>query len=110
MKKTLVSGKNNMTKISGKRNNLSTKNMKGNNYMNEKEIQQLIKQMRQQFGSIKKGSSEEEIDQMILDVFFRGYCEDKISREDLTTLTSALGYEVKDEILDQIEKEKKEGK
>lgn len=110
MKKTLVSGKNNMTKISGKRNNLSVKNMKGNNYMNEKEIQQLIKQMRQQFGSIKKGSSEEEIDQMILDVFFRGYCEDKMSREDLTTLTSALGYEVKDEILDQIEKEKKEGK
>ena len=84
--------------------------MKGNNYMNEKEIQQLIKQMRQQFGSIKKGSSEEEIDQMILDVFFRGYCEDKMSREDLTTLTSALGYEVKDDILDQIEKEKKEGK
>ena len=99
-----------MTKISGKRNNLSAENMKGNNYMNEKEIQQLIKQMRQQFSSIKKGSSEEEIDQMILDVFFRGYCEDKMSREDLTTLTSALGYEVKDEILDQVEKEKKEGK
>lgn len=75
--------------------------------MNEKEMQQLIKQMRQQFGSIKKGSAEEEIDQMILDVFFRGYCENKMSREDLTTLTSALGCEVKDEILDQIEKERR---
>lgn len=106
----LTSGKNNMMKTVGKHNIISTKNMKGSNYMNEKEIQQLIKQMRQQFGSIKKGSSEEEIDQMILDVFFRGYCEDKMSREDLTTLTSALGYEVKDDILDQIEKEKKEGK
>ena len=77
--------------------------------MNEKEIKQLIKQMREQFSSIEKGKSEEEIDQMILDVFFRGYCEDKMSREDLTALTAALGYEVNDDVLDQIEKEKEEG-
>ena len=78
--------------------------------MNEKEIKQLIKDLKTQFKKRYPNKSEEEIEQMILDVFFQAYCEDKMDRADLTTLTNVLGYEVKDEILDQIEKEKKERK
>ena len=78
--------------------------------MNEKEIKQLIKDLKTQFEKRYPDKSEEEIEHMILDVFFQAYCEDKMDRADLTTLTNVLGYEVKDEILDQIEKEKKEGK
>ena len=47
---------------------------------------------------------------MILDVFFQAFCEDKMDRRDLTALTNALGYDVKDEILDQVEEEKKKTK
>ena len=74
--------------------------------MNEKEIKQLIEDMKNQFSKAYPKKSEEEIEEMILDVFFKAYCEDKMDREDLTTLTNALGYEIKDEILNQIEKER----
>ena len=75
--------------------------------MNEKQIRELIAQLRQQFKAKNRDKSDEEIDKMILDVFFKAYCEDKMDREDLTTLTKVLGYQVNDEILDEIEREKK---
>ena len=75
--------------------------------MNEKQIRELIAQLRQQFKARNRDKSDEEIDKMILDVFFKAYCEDKMDREDLTTLTEVLGYQVNDEILDEIEREKK---
>ena len=74
--------------------------------MNEKQIRELITQLRQQFKAKNRDKSDEEIDKMILDVFFKAYCEDKMDREDLTTLTEVLGYQVNDEILDEIEREK----
>ena len=78
--------------------------------MNHREIMQLIKQMREQFKRSCPSKSDEEIDKMILDVFFKAYCEDKMDREDLTTLTNALGYGINKEILDEIEREKRGGK
>lgn len=78
--------------------------------MNEKEIKQLIKQLRNQFSTKFKDKTEEEIDEMILDMFFKAFCEDKMSREDLTALTEVMGYEIKEEVLDEIEKEKKGSK
>ena len=77
--------------------------------MNEKEIRKLIKDLKTQFSKSFPNKKEEEIEKMILDMFFKAYCEDKMCREDLTTLTEVMGYEVDDEILDQIEQEKKEG-
>ena len=74
--------------------------------MNEKQIRELIAQLRQQFKAKYRSKSDEEIDKMILDVFFKAYCEDKMDRENLTTLTEVLGYQVNDEILDEIEREK----
>ena len=74
--------------------------------MNEKQIRELIAQLRQQFKARNRDKSDEEIDKMILDVFFKAYCEDKMDREDLTTLTEVLGYQVNDEILDEIERER----
>lgn len=75
--------------------------------MNEKEIETLITQMRQQFKKHFPKKSDLEIDKMILDVFFKAFCEDKMSREDLTTLTNFMGFETNEEILDEVEKEKK---
>ena len=75
--------------------------------MNERQIKELIAQLRQQFKVRNRDKSDEEIDKMILDVFFKAYCEDKMDREDLTTLTEVLGYQVNDEILGEIEREKK---
>lgn len=78
--------------------------------MNKKEIEQLIKDLKCQFKKRYPNKSDEEIEHMILDVFFQAFCEDKMDRRDLTTLTNALGYDVKDEILDQVEEEKKKGR
>ena len=77
--------------------------------MNEKETKQLIKDLREQFKRKFSKKNDKEIDHMILDVFFQAFCEDKMDRKDLTTLTNALGYGVNDDVLDQVEKEKKEG-
>ena len=52
--------------------------------MNEKQIRELIAQLRQQFKARNRDKSDEEIDKMILDVFFKAYCEDKMDRADLT--------------------------
>ena len=78
--------------------------------MNEKQINAMLKQLRAQFKKQNPGKSAEQIDEMILDLFFKMYCYDKMDRHDLTTLTEAMGYEVKDDVLDEIEKEKEGGK
>lgn len=75
--------------------------------MNEQEIKVLIKQLKEQFKSKYPNKSNEDIEHIILDLFFQMFCEDKMDRQDLTTLTRALGYEVNDDILDQVEQEKK---
>ena len=78
--------------------------------MNEKEIYALIDQLRQQFRKINKNASEEEIDKMILDVFFQAYVEDEMDRDDLRTLTNALGYETNEDVLDQVDADKRNRK
>ena len=78
--------------------------------MKEKEIVKMLKELREHFKKKRPNSTEEEIEHMMLDLFFRMYCEDKMDRDDLTTLTKMLGYEVKDDVLNEIEKEKKERK
>ena len=76
--------------------------------MNEQQIRATIKQLQQQLGKKYKAKTEEEINEMILDMFFQAFCEDHISREDLTAFTEIMGYRVNDDILDEIEKQKKE--
>ena len=78
--------------------------------MNKKEILQLISDLRTQFKKAYPKKTDEEIDKMILDVFFEAYVSDTMDRHDLTILTNALGYGVNEEVLDQIEIDKKEGK
>ena len=78
--------------------------------MNEKQIMLMLKNLKAYYKKRNPNKSEKEIEEMILDLFFKMYCEDKMDRADLTTLTNALGYEVKDDILDEVEKEKKGGK
>ena len=75
--------------------------------MNAKEIKQLINNLKIYYKNKYPKKNEEEIEHMVLDVFFQMFCEDKMNREDLETLTKALGYEVNKEVLDQVEKEKK---
>ena len=74
--------------------------------MNEKEIRQTINDLAQKFAQKRPNASKEDIEHMILDLFFQMYCEDKMDREDLSTLCAVMGYEAKQDILDQIEKDK----
>ncbi len=74
--------------------------------MNEKQVKALIAQLKQQFKAKFRNKTDKEIDEMILDMFFGAFCEDKMSREDLTALTMAMGHEVKDDVLDEVEREK----
>lgn len=78
--------------------------------MNEKEIMELIEALKKDFKREYPKKNEEEIEHMILDRFFKGFCYGKMSRADLTTLTRAMGYDIKEEVLDQIEREMKGGK
>ena len=74
--------------------------------LTNEQIKALTKEMRQTFGRSCRGKTEKEIDELILHAFFVSLCEDNISREDLTKLTKEMGYEVNDDVLDQVEKDK----
>lgn len=74
--------------------------------LTNEQIKALTKEMRQTFGRSCRGKTEKEIDELILHAFFVSFCEDNISREDLTKLTKEMGYEVNDDVLDQVEKDK----
>ena len=78
--------------------------------MNEKEIKKTIEQIKKQMRAKYKGKSEEELEHMLLDAFFKAFCEDEMSKDDLIAITCVMGYEPNYEILDKIEEEKKSGK
>ena len=75
--------------------------------MNYEEIMNLVKELRRQFKATNKGKSEEEIDEMILDVFFQAFVQDKMDKEDLKTLSNALGYEINEDVIKEVEQEKR---
>ena len=74
--------------------------------MEKEEIEEVQNQIKQQMKEKYADKTEEEIEHMMLDSFFQGYCEGQMSREDLTALTIVMGYSVVDEVLDEIEKER----
>ena len=76
--------------------------------MNEKEVMKTLNQIKKQLKEKHSDKSDEEIDEMMLDAFFKAYCDNQMSREDLMALTIVMGYEVNEEVLDQVEKEKQE--
>ena len=67
--------------------------------MNNEEIMQLISDLRKHFKAKHKNASEEEIDKMILDMFFQMFVDGKMDKDDLVTLTLAMGYEPTEEFL-----------
>lgn len=75
--------------------------------MDEQEIKTTIEAIKQQMRKKYRGKSEEELDKMLLDAFFKAYCDDEMSKDDLIALTCVMGYEPKYEILDEIEEQKK---
>ena len=46
-----------------------------------------------------RNKTEEEIDEIILDGFFKAFCDGKISREDLVAIAEAMGYEPTEEFM-----------
>ena len=78
--------------------------------MNNEEIIQLIKNLREEFRKGFPNKSDEERDNMILDIFFEAFCRNQIGRQDLTTLTIAMGHEVNNEVIGQLESEMKGAK
>ena len=71
--------------------------------MSTNELLTLKEQLRAVFEFKRPTATKEDVDHMILDLFFQMYCEDWISRGDLTKITKELGYEVKNDVLDDIE-------
>ena len=74
---------------------------------NEEQVKKELERIRKEQKARFPDKTDEEIDELILNAFFQAYCENEMSREDLTGLTIAMGYEVVDEVLDKVEKEKK---
>ena len=75
--------------------------------MNDEELRQTMKEMHEAFKQKFPKKSDEEIDQMMLDMFFKAFCEDKMYKEDLMAITYVLGYTPREDILDEIEREKR---
>lgn len=78
--------------------------------MNEREIKKLIMDLKDQFTRGCPNKTKEEIEEMVLDVFFQAFLEDKMDRDDLRTLTNAMGYDLNEKIIDQVEEDKKKGR
>ena len=63
--------------------------------MNDEEIRSTIEQIKAQVKANpeNKDKSDDEIDELILDSFFKSYTEGKMTKEDLLGLAEAMGYE-----------------
>ena len=67
--------------------------------MNDEEIRSNIEQIKAQVKAKpeNQGKSEDEIDELVLDSFFKAFTEGKLSKEDLENLAGAMGYEFSEE-------------
>lgn len=63
--------------------------------MNDEEIRSTIEQIKAQVKANpeNKDKSDDEIDELILDSFFKSYTEGEMTKEDLLGLAEAMGYE-----------------
>jgi len=63
--------------------------------MNDEEIRKTIEEVKAQVKAKPENQekSEDEIDEMILDGFFKAYTEGKMSKEDLEAIAGTMGYE-----------------
>ena len=63
--------------------------------MNDEEIRSTIEQIKAQVKANpeNKDKSDDEIDELILDSFFKSYTEGEMTKEDLLGLAQAMGYE-----------------
>lgn len=67
--------------------------------MNDEELRSTIEQVKAQVKAKPENAekSEDEVDEMILDEFFKSYTEGKMSKEDLGAIADAMGYEFTEE-------------
>ena len=77
--------------------------------MNKEQIFQLINQLKTQFKKGYPNKTDDEIDEMVLDVFLETYYEDKCDKHDLIILAGALGYTLHMDLVDEAKRERKRG-
>lgn len=67
--------------------------------MNQEELQSTLEQVKAQVKAKpeNKDKTEDEIDEIILDGFFKAYTDGKMSKEDLGGIAEVLGYEFTEE-------------
>lgn len=67
--------------------------------MNEEELRKTIEEIRAQLKAKpeNKDKTEDEVDEEMLDGFFKSYTEGELSKEDLEAIAGAMGYEFTDE-------------
>ena len=67
--------------------------------MNDEELRSTIEEVKAQVKAKpeNKDKTEDEIDEIILDGFFKAYTEGEMSKEDLGAIAQAMGYELDEE-------------
>ena len=67
--------------------------------MNDEEIRTTIEEMKAQVKAKpeNEGKTEDEIEEIMLDGFFKAYTEGKMSKEDLAAIAGVMGYEFTEE-------------
>lgn len=67
--------------------------------MNDEEIRSTLEQIKAQVKAKpeNQNKSDDEIDQMILEAFYKAYTEGQMTKEDLGGLAQAMGYEFTEE-------------
>ena len=62
---------------------------------------QVLSQIKEQVKAKpeNRNKTEEEIDEIMLDGFFKAFCDGKMSREDLAAIAEAMGYEPTEEFM-----------
>lgn len=73
--------------------------------MNDEEIRSTIEQIKAQVKANPehKDKSDDEIDELILDAFFKAYTEGEMTKEDLLGLAEVMGYEADEAFLNDPE-------
>ena len=67
--------------------------------MNDEELRSTIEEVKAQVKAKpeNKDKTEDEIDEIVLDGFFKAYTEGEMSKEDLGAIAQAMGYELSEE-------------
>ena len=78
--------------------------------MAEVKLKDWLEEVREQFKETFPNETDEQIEERMLTMLLDAYCQDVISMEELRTITSYMGYEIDEDIVEMIKEELKKRK